>query len=398
MTMSPRARWMLLFVSILLFIPLLGISIQQKSALETFHQRVAPTWPHGADFLPDPSKYFADAKAWLAFRVYPIAEVSLLQKEFLLSVLDTAPQRRVTLGPNGFIFLNGTDDGHLNNILDMVCIRAHSSKVSNAFAAALPRIAAYSQSTGLPIDVEIFPSPETLYGDLMPASVPRRYRDACLQASGGHSPLMRITAPPALHFVFPFAEMHAARDDEAFFPKGNWHADGLSLVVGRDAYLKQLGVTGKVAETLERGTGPAELLMTYGIRRDLPIYHVKAPSVSEDNEANTRLRAAITDLFLNPRFVSNAYRNTKPVISETLLILSDSYGNNASAIFANAFSEVLQVMANDMKPNTVVEMIDRVQQTTPIDRILILVQEGNTDRIVDYADAFDKKSSNDMKH
>lgn len=398
MNMSRRARLILLLVSIVLFIPVLGIAVQQKSALETFHQRTLPDWPPRSGFLPDPAKYFADAKTWLALRVYPIADVSLLQKKFLLSVLNTAPQRRVTLAARGFIFLNGTDDGHLNNILDMVCIRAHSPEVSGAFAAALPRVAAYAQGMGLPIDVEVFPSPETLYGDLMPASVPRLYRDACGARAAGHSPLMRIIAPPNLQYVFPFSQMHAARDDEAFFPKGNWHAEGMSLVVGRDAYLKQLHVAAPVPETLERGFGPAELLMTYGIRRDLPIYHVIAPSRTDDGEANARMRAAITDLFLNPRFVSNAYRNTKPVVPETLLILSDSYGNNASAIFANAFKSVFQVMANDMKPNTVVEMIERIRQIAPIDRILILVQEGNTDRIVDYADAFDKATSNAMKH
>jgi hypothetical protein len=132
------------------------------------------------------------------------------------------------------------------------------------------------------------------------------------------------------------------------------------------------------------------LLVTYGIFKYLPIYKITAPSVSDDTEANTRMRDAITPLFLNPRFITNAYKNTDPVTDETLLILSDSYGNLASEMYAHAFRRVLQVMANDTKPDTAAEMIRRIRETTKIDRVLVLMQEGNTDRIVEYAATFDK--------
>jgi hypothetical protein len=390
MTMSLRARLILLLISMLLFIPILGISLQQKSALENFHQRILPDWPARGGFMTDPARYFADAKSWLAFRVWPIIDVSIFQKKLLLAALATPPQRRVTLADNGFIFLNGTDDGHLNNILNMVCIRAHSADGSNAFAAALPRVADYAGKIGIPIDVVVYPSHETLYGDRLPRSVPRLYRDACAAAAMGNSPLLRIASPPGLTYVFPFPEMHAARDEEGFFPQANWHADGMSLKVGRDAYLKRLGINGQIRETSTLTTGASELLVTYGIFKYLPIYKITAPGVSDDTEANTRMRDAITPLFLNPRFISNAYKNTDPVTNETLLILSDSYGNLASEMYAHAFRHVLQVMANDTKPDTAAEMIRRIRQTTKVDRVLVLMQEGNTDRIVEYAATFDK--------
>jgi hypothetical protein len=390
MTISLRARLILLIVSVLLLIPILGITIQQKPALENFHQRTLPNWPEGGVFAADPAQYFAEAKTWLAFRVWPIIDVSIFQKSLLLSALATPPQRRVTLADNGFIFLNGTDDGHVNNILNMVCIRAHSDEVSNAFAMALPRVASYARAIGVPIDVEVYPSPETLYGDRLPPSVPHTYRDACAAAAKGNSPLLRIASPPGLAYVFPFTEMHAARDDEAFFPKANWHADGMSLKVGRDAYLQRLGIDGQIHETTKLTTSASELLVTYGIFKYLPIYKITAPSVSDDTEANTRMRDAITPLFLNPRFITNAYKNTDPVTDETLLILSDSYGNLASEMYAHAFRRVLQVMANDTKPDTAAEMIRRIRETTKIDRVLVLMQEGNTDRIVEYAATFDK--------
>eukprot|EP01037_Dinobryon_pediforme_P012770 gene12770-12867_t len=342
MTISLRARLILLLISVLLFIPIFGITIERKSELENFHQRVLPDWPKSGDFLSDPTQYFADAKSWLSFRVWPIIDVSIFQKTFLLSALGTPPQRRVTLADGGFVFLNGTDDGHVNNILSNVCVRAHNEELTNAFAAALPRVAAYSKAIGIPIDVEVYPTPETLYGDHLPLSVPLAYREACGARAVGNSPLMRIASPEGLNYVFPFAEMHAARDDEAFYPKANWHPDGLSLKVGREAYLARLGLAGQVRETLVRSESPSELLATYGIVQNTPIYKIQAPSVSDDAEGNEKMRAAIIDLFLNPRFFSNAYRNSDPVSNETLLILSDSYGNLASKVYAGAFRRVFQ--------------------------------------------------------
>jgi hypothetical protein len=390
MTISLRARLILLFVSIVLFIPILGITIERKPELENFHQRVLPDWPKSGDFLHDPAQYFADAKSWLSFRVWPIIDVSIFQKTFLLSALGTPPQRRVTLAANGFVFLNGTDDGHINNILQNVCVRAHSEELTSAFAAALPRVAAYAKAIGLPIDVEVYPTPETLYGDHLPLSVPLTYRQACAARAAGNSPLTHIASPEGLNYLFPFAQMHAARDDEAFFPKANWHPDGLSLKIGRDAYLKTLGLTGQIHESLIRTESPSELLTTYGIVQNTPIYRIDAPTVSDDAEGNEKMRAAIIDLFLNPRFFSNAYRNSDPISNETLLILSDSYGNLASKVYAGAFRRVFQIMANDTRPDTAAEMIRRINDAVGIDRVLVMMQEGNLDRVVDYAATFDK--------
>jgi len=397
MFLTVRARWIVTLVALVLLLPILGIPLQSKTDLENFHNRTLPAWPSTASFLSAPQTYFQATRDWLAFRVYPIIEASILEKNLLMFALDTPPQRRITMAANGFIFLNGTDEQHLNNILEMVCVQAHSQARSTAFENALTRVAVYSRVTGMPVDVEVIPTSETLYGDHLPSSVPLKYRIACGERASGHSPLMQITAPPPVHYVFPFADMRALRDDDAFFPKGNWHADGLSLKIARDDYLKSLGIKGKIDETIQLGVSPSELLATYGITKNLPIYRIINHHVIADSAANAALHSAIAPLFNSPHFVTNVYRNNSAIDPETILILSDSYGNLASAVFAGAFRRVLQVMANDTKSDTVVKMIALINREFKIDRVLVLSQEGNTDRIVGYAAEFDEALATDGK-
>ncbi|MCW6509735.1 hypothetical protein [Lichenifustis flavocetrariae] len=374
----------LLIVSCVLLIPTIGIYWQDRGYLEQFHNRTLTAIPQSSLFWSDPAQYSSQVQKWLSDRIFPIVGVSHFQKAFLLDVLNTAPQRRVTMGADGFIFLNGSDDDHLNNIFENVCIHAHSEEVDAAFQNSLPAISSFAQARQIPIDVIVVPTLETLYGDRLPLSVPPRYRRACSDRARGSSPLSRIEAPANMRYVYPVAQMRAARDDGAFFPKANWHADGLSLKVVRDAYLRALGISGDVPEKLDLTRKPAELLLSYGITRYRPVYQISNANVRSDEQAAKALAADISSLFDTPRIVTHVFENSKAIDPDRLLLVSDSFGDLGAKVFAGGFSKLIHVTSNDMKSQTIGELLTRVKQRFPYDRVAFLIQEGNTDRIAGY--------------
>jgi hypothetical protein len=390
MILSLYSRILLILISFALLIPVAAIPLQNTQSLEQFHNRKLAQWPLGDSFMRDPAAYFTNSKKWLADRAFPIIQATMFQKNFLLFALDTPPQRRVTMGGDGFIFLNGPEESKLNEIFQIVCIRAHTADVVSNFRNSLTSVASFSQKYGVPVDIVVVPTVETLYGDRLPLSVPNKYRAACGERAVAASPLSQIEAPPGVNYIFPFREMKAAREDAAFFPKGNWHPNGLSMKVVRDAYLAKLSISGEVSETLERTTAPSELLLSYGIYKYLPIYKITNSNLVVDNDTNTSLHSLVSDLFTVPRVITHAYRNSHPVDERTVLMVSDSFGDLAAPVFAGAFRRFLHVTSNDMRQDQVVELISRVAKLAHIDRVVILIQEGGTDRVVGYGQEFGK--------
>ena len=378
MIVSPLARFILAILAVILLVPVLCIPFQDVETLEQFHNRKLRQWPAGSTFAHDPAQYFRKTKDWLADRAFPIIQASTFQKKVLFYGLGTAPQRRITMGKNGFIFLNGNSDSDINCIFSINCGKAHSEPYIKAFKDGLPALAHYSQSRKITVDIVVFPTMASIYGDYLPESVPEDCRSACMERTNGRSPLVDLQKHAPVTLVYPLLEMKAARDDEAFFPKANWHADGLSLRVARDAYLARLGVTTPVQDTIELGEGPSELLSFYGIMKNFPVYTIHNPHLREDGDRAAALKQRIADLFIGPIGKTRVFDNTQPIIPESVLVISDSFGERASAVFAGAFQHLMWVCTNDMDHTRVVELIDRASQLAAVDRIIIMATEGNT--------------------
>jgi hypothetical protein len=385
MIASNRARLLIAIGCCLLLIPILGIRLQSNASLERFHNRTLNSWPQAHELLVDPAHYFVDARNWLADRAYPIVETSILYKKALFFGLHTPPQHRVSLGDDGFIFLNGAGEDSVNGLLDSICINAHSETLSAQLQRSLASLSDFATLHKLAVDVVIVPTSATLYADHLPLSVPPKYLNACRERATGLSPLMHIQPQAGVHFVFPFAAMKAARDDEGFFPKGNWHASGFSLSVVRNSYLASLNVQTPIDEKLQRGNAPSEIMATYGITLNLPIYFLHNDHVTANRERMTQVTKGVSDLFSTPFFVAHCYENTQPVVSENVLMLSDSYGDLASEVFAGAFRSLTQLGINNLPREHLPQLIERIAHLEHIDRLVLLVQEGGSEQIVDWA-------------
>jgi hypothetical protein len=97
-----------------------AIPLQDEALLEKFHVRPLAKWP-ASPFFPDPARYFSGARKWMADRIYPITEASILKGNFLFFVLHAPPHPRVVLGRNGFIFFNGINEENLNSSFEQEC-------------------------------------------------------------------------------------------------------------------------------------------------------------------------------------------------------------------------------------------------------------------------------------
>ncbi|MEO8179329.1 MAG: hypothetical protein ABI895_10905, partial [Deltaproteobacteria bacterium] len=378
---QPAARLALVLVALCLLVPLVGILAQSESALEDFHTRRLHAWPQPTAFRQDPVQYLREVRDWLADRAFPIMASSRLSKRAAYFLLHDAPSPRITLGKEGHVFINGSDDQKIHWFFEAACLNAHLPPQVHRLERNLKEWARLARRRQLRVDVVVIPTSASIYADKLPVSVPAQYREACGRRTSGESPLLDVRGVGAVSFLYPLREMLAARGDPAFFPRGNWHPTGLSLQVVRNTYLARLGLPGPSEETLELGWAPAEALASYGIDQAEPTYFLHDPHVRADPAGAAELRRRIEDEFVGPVFVLHVFDNDRPPTTESVLMLSDSFGDLAAEAFAGGFRRLIQIDTNQLRPGYGQELVDRLQQFEPIQRIILLVREGGARRL-----------------
>lgn len=381
MRMNCSARLWATLLACCLCVPALGVAVQNEAELQRFHTRRLTPFPTRQTFLEDPVKYFTAMRRWLGDRAFPIVQATQLEKRVVYRVFRGAPEPRITLGKDRHVFVNAGDNTELFALLGATCLDAHRSGNARALQKALSRAAAIGRRRQLRVDVVVVPTAGSLYGDKLPDSVPSRYRKACQERTAGKSALLDVKAPPGVVYVYPLREMLAQRTDEAFFPRGNWHPTGLSLKVARDTYLAAAGAPPPRTESLQRGEAPGELLLDYGIEQPEPVYFMINPELEEQQAVATELRAALAPMFKGNRLDVRAFASSDPVLDEAVLMLSDSFGDRASEAFAPAFRRLIQVNTNYLMGDRATAVLDLFQRREKIDRLLILVEEGNVGRV-----------------
>ncbi|MCQ4167374.1 hypothetical protein [Tahibacter harae] len=379
--LSAGARLWTTLAALFLLIPVLGMRLQSTERLELFHNRSLQPWPAAAAFAADPAAWFRAARGWLGDRVYPIRRAAQWRKRLLLNVFHTAPGRQVALGEDGYVFLTGTSNATPYDILENICLKAHIPAAGPAMRRALREAAGYGQRRGIAVDVVVLPTLLTLYPERLPESVPPQYRAACRAAAAGDSPLLHIAAPAGVHYVFPFRELQALRDDPGFFPQANWHASGWSVQVARDAYLAALGLAPPAQETRTAAQAPSEILRLSDLTRAQPVYELHNADVQADGDGEAGFRTAIAALIPNPRFITSVFVNANAASGESVLILSDSYGQLFAPALAGAFRSVAQITANEMAPGDAARLIEQTDRWRRLDRVILLTHDGGAFRV-----------------
>jgi hypothetical protein len=354
-------------------LPVATIPLQDEAALRRFHNRVLRDWPASVSAI-GPVDYFKAAGGWLADRANPIIAASLLQKQILFYALHTAPQARVSLGPEGHVFLTGNSEANLNDIISPQCLAAQDSRLAGLLNQSLNSIQGFARRLGMTQRTVMFPTTPTLYADFLPPSIPRSIRDACKFVLEKGSPLAGLAG---LGVTYPFAEMKALRRDPAFYPIANFHPEGYSLKIARDAYLRDEGIVLDIEESVRPVTGRSELLQRYGINKAYRRYEIMNTDVSADGGAQAALAKELTEFFYYPPQI-DVWVNSSPHVSRTAIMVSDSFGGNAAPIFAAAFKRLISVNITGSRQDMRAAMLERLAGEQKLDTMILLVQEGNT--------------------
>ncbi|MBK9616901.1 MAG: hypothetical protein IPO35_15870 [Uliginosibacterium sp.] len=136
----------------------------------------------------------------------------------------------------------------------------------------------------------------------------------------------------------------------------------------------------------------SEILSTYRLAKTQPQYLVSNSNVSRATEYERLLARPVQTAGGQAGDVL-VYQNTRPLIHQTLLMFSDSFGIASGPIFAGAYTTVIQVNTNNMNNRQIDRLVSEIAALHPVDRIALLVQEGNVPRVIDWLQAIDHSTA-----
>jgi hypothetical protein len=385
-SISRTARLCIAVIALLLAIPAVTIPSNSEEKLRSFHNRTLEVWPRSKKLVRDPAGYFRQAGRWMADRAGPIIEAASLEKRLLIFVLGTPPQPRITLGKDGYVFVNGSSDELIDDLFEGECRASQTEATYQALARSLPKLGEIGPQLGVSVHAIAVPMTSILYADHLPRSVPAKLREACLSELTGESRLSTLDRQPELNFIYPFAEMKALRDTEGFFPKANYHPMGMSLKVLRDVYLRRAGIEATIDESLELRSVASEILSTYGMSVAYPEYVIRNDRIATDAAAGQRIKGALIDLFAADKLEVKVYVNTGHA-TRTALLLSDSVGIAAAPVFAAGFRRLVWVYKRGIRSAADAgTLLARVRAIEPVDTMILLLNVGSAADLAPLAD------------
>ena len=122
------------------------------------------------------------------------------------------------------------------------------------------------------------------------------------------------------------------------------------------------------------------MLLDHGVVAPFPVYKVSASGITVDGKLEAAVRADTVRFYDNPLDSLHAYRNPRATDPESLLMISDAFGEGAGLSYAAAFQQVVQI---GVPERDVSGLVATIAKLTRFDRVVLLFNEGNYGSVIE---------------
>lgn len=320
-------------------------------------------------------------------------KMNRLYRRVLFYVFQDSPTPTVTLGTDGFVFLNSHNPGSRFEAFQNVCInnvrqdriefaQRAWSKTFDFFTPGIDRVALL-----IPL------SKPTLYAEKFPLDVPRKYREACRQFRSKKNAASELSAwgeASGNVVVYPVNEFHAQRFENNFYPRERFHFSGMSAHTFARIALGKLGINISEAYDFHEpiDTVTSDLGSLIGFNRPLRVDYFPYAEFELHKQEGV------------PAFVKEYYQKIKqfgvvtsgsPMTERAALVITDSFGKSAVNHLAPGYRSITWInIANLAEGETVRFFTEFVERIDPDDLLFIFHDGLAASRPALWVDALDR--------
>ncbi len=390
-TWPARLRIILLFcfISLPAVIGSIG-SLRDDGAGPQLENRRMAALPDFALFRDHPADYIQAVDDYLKDHVGFRRQANQLYRKLRYYLLKDPPLPNITIGRDGFIFMNSHRIDQPNFVFNLLCEQqvGPSVKLIEEMDRIFASVSGYYTGRGYPVTIAAAPTNVALYADKLPRSVERKYRDACwAYPASDHllAQLYRLGRSGGrynLYYPLPLFQQH--RDEPLFWPKELFHWSGRSVYLFARDLLVQSGVVARVSldDPAEIATVGDDLSMFFGFSRKVKAWkypYVPCPSLMTKPDWTRALlkRGGLLQ-----------YSTTNSLTTKRGLLMANSFGIDLAPHLAKGFSELFFLNLNQVRLEEEELLFSRIVDLTKPDHIYILFDDAGIIAAPDRLKAF----------
>ncbi len=371
-------------LGVLFAIPLLGL-FQDEEDLARRQNRALNEAPEWSTLVSEPSRFFAEGRAWLSDRALFSVDASVNYRKFKYYALGDSPAANVAR-EGDLVLPIATDAANIDYVsVTGSCPTENDwDQMTQSLTNGWAEINRAAELAGLSTFGVIVPSKPVLYADRLPRSIPSEIRAQCVYTAENQSPAVRIASSFPDTLTYPLAEFMAERDVDHFYPLENFHADGMAASRAAQSliYLSSLEPFREPDFTVREGNADMEPALGFARR----VNFQRPDYVSAADRSNTLDREVQQGAGLRANQIS-AFYNANAADPRRVVIIANSFGARIAPDIASHYAETVQINTNGMNRQTLVRMF-RYLMSGDFDQILFVMHEpGYYNRVRLFADA-----------
>ena len=356
----------------------LGFIWDEAASSQKLENRRMANLPTLALFREDPAKYIEALDRYFKDNVGLRRAANELYRKLRYYVLRDPPLPNVSIGQDGFVFMNSHRVEQPNFVFDLLCGQQinPTAKLFEEMDRTFASVSGYYAGLGYKVTFAAAPTNVALYPDKLPQAVEKKYRDACqAYPTSDHllAQLDRLGKSDGRYTIYyPLALFQAHRDEPYFYPKEKWHWTGRSAYLFARDLLLQSGVmdTLLLDDPAVIETVGDDLGMFFGFSRN-----VQALTYPYANFETTVVKPPWTGtLVKNGGLLHFTTKNS--LSGKRALLMSNSFGIDLAPHLAKGFSELYFFNLNHVKPEEEERFFAGIVKKTRPDHIYILFDDA----------------------
>lgn len=369
------AKIVIFLIGVLLLMPVIFSSNVDRNLRSKMERRELNDWPSWAG-RESISGYFSGIESYLDDHIGLSVFFNSLYRKLRFFIFNDPPVSNISIGAEGFLYLNSHSHKTPFNIYKKLCQTEFTGKQEKKYIKNLKSLATFFEEIDYSFVFAVVPSKPALYPDYLPDNLPNGYKESCLKFTKQPNYLQSISKELSRQdvlFFYPYAEFFNQRLKFAFYPKESFHWKGESAHVFSTLLLNKMDIS------VQRIVQKKQISKYYS---DLTMLGFDLEgSAWEYQPVNYQL----TQLDLEPKDITNFYRkateyiyyeSSNPTSNKHVVLLSNSFGQSVAPFLAAAFSSLLHVNVDQLKPEEFDKFFKVFLKKRNVDLVVLLMQDA----------------------
>jgi hypothetical protein len=370
----PGTRLGICLLALLFFLPSLAAFFTNDEARAKWEKRELATLETARE-AGSAKQFFARLDSYLDDHIGFALELNRIYRQVQFYIFKDSPVVNVDVGEDGFVFLNSHATVRPHSELTKLCLRRPILVAQ--VRETLEILAASLADQRINMTLALVPSKLVLYPDRLPDTVPRKLRAACSEINPQDTvagQLAHTAVGAAYQVYYPVSQMLALRDEPAFYPPQNFHANSRLNHEFAKGFLAHMGVD--PGENYSNGAYLARIradLPVLGFSRWIDAWKYRYPTYK------------ITRAIRQPDWVLkyysrvpdfSTYSAANPLSERTVVLLSNSFGAYIAPHLAPGFKTLYHVNVSNLSGQEARIFFEELMARTGASDFIYLVHDA----------------------